>query len=63
MDTAVEIDSMVTSFRRRADASILSDMDSGDSRAPRRRLLEKVSVCFVMISVKDLYSVHITNYL
>ncbi|CAK8543379.1 unnamed protein product [Lathyrus sativus] len=39
VDTAVEIDSMVTSSRRRADASRLSDVDSGDSRAPRRRRL------------------------
>ncbi|MCI11354.1 RING finger protein, partial [Trifolium medium] len=39
VDTAVEIDSMVTSSRRRTDASRLSDVDSGDSRAPRRRRL------------------------
>ncbi|XP_027188473.1 uncharacterized protein [Cicer arietinum] len=39
VDTAVEIDSMVTSSRRRSDASRLSDVDSGDSRAPRRRRL------------------------
>ncbi|XP_050916311.1 shaggy-related protein kinase theta-like [Lathyrus oleraceus] len=30
--------------RRRADASRLSDVDNGDSRAPRCRLLKKVSV-------------------
>ncbi|GAB2266896.1 hypothetical protein Dimus_001885 [Dionaea muscipula] len=43
VDTAVEIDSMISlstsSSRRRADASRVSDMDSGDSRAPRRRRL------------------------
>ncbi|KAJ4830527.1 hypothetical protein Tsubulata_029602 [Turnera subulata] len=42
VDTAVEIDSMVslsTSSRRRNDASRVSDVDSGDSRAPRRRRL------------------------
>lgn len=43
VDTAVEIDSMVSlstsSSRRRNDASRLSDVDSGDSRAPRRRRL------------------------
>ncbi|PQQ11537.1 RING finger protein 219 [Prunus yedoensis var. nudiflora] len=43
LDTAVEIDSMVSlstsSSRRRNDASRVSDMDSGDSRAPRRRRL------------------------
>ncbi|KAK9921659.1 hypothetical protein M0R45_030161 [Rubus argutus] len=43
MDTAVEIDSMVSlstsSSRRRNEASRVSDMDSGDSRAPRRRRL------------------------
>lgn len=43
MDTAVEIDSMVSlstsSSRRRNDNSRASDMDSGDSRAPRRRRL------------------------
>ncbi|KAI5396737.1 hypothetical protein KIW84_062823 [Lathyrus oleraceus] len=38
VDTAVQIDSMVTSSRRRADASRLSEVDSGDSRAPRHRL-------------------------
>lgn len=42
-DTAVEIDSMVSlstsSSRRRNDASRVSDVDSGDSRAPRRRRL------------------------
>lgn len=42
MDTAVEIDSMVSlstsSSRRRSDNSRVSD-DSGDSRAPRRRRL------------------------
>ncbi|KAJ1396049.1 Zinc finger, RING-type [Sesbania bispinosa] len=41
VDTAVEIDSMVSlstsSSRRRNDASRVSDVDSGDSRAPRRR--------------------------
>lgn len=41
VDTAVEIDSMVSlstsSSRRRNDASRISDVDSGDSRAPRRR--------------------------
>ncbi|KAI5390754.1 hypothetical protein KIW84_075884 [Lathyrus oleraceus] len=35
MDIAVKVDSMVTSFRRRSNASRLSDVDSGDSRAPR----------------------------
>ncbi|KAK7396307.1 hypothetical protein VNO78_17217 [Psophocarpus tetragonolobus] len=43
VDTAVEIDSMVSlstsSSRRRNDASRASDVDSGDSRAPRRRRL------------------------
>ncbi|KAJ4705549.1 E3 ubiquitin-protein ligase RNF5 [Melia azedarach] len=43
LDTAVEIDSMVSlstsSSRRRSDSSRVSDMDSGDSRAPRRRRL------------------------
>ncbi|XP_050381106.1 uncharacterized protein LOC126798242 [Argentina anserina] len=42
VDTAVEIDSMVSissSSRRRNEASRVSDMDSGDSRAPRRRRL------------------------
>ncbi|KAJ6923790.1 hypothetical protein NC652_017186 [Populus alba x Populus x berolinensis] len=43
MDTAVESDSMVSlstsSSRRRNDASRISDVDSGDSRAPRRRRL------------------------
>lgn len=43
MDTAVEIDSMVSlstsSSRRRSVASRASDVDSGDSRAPRRRRL------------------------
>ncbi|KAJ7975992.1 E3 ubiquitin-protein ligase RNF5 [Quillaja saponaria] len=43
MDTAVEIDSMVSlstsSSRRRNDASRVSDVDSGDSRAHRRRRL------------------------
>ncbi|XP_028777539.1 uncharacterized protein LOC114745838 [Neltuma alba] len=43
VDTAVEIDSMVSlstsSSRRRNDASRISDVDSGDSRAPRRRRL------------------------
>lgn len=43
MDTAVEIDSMVSlstsSSRRRNDTSRVSDMDSADSRAPRRRRL------------------------
>ncbi|KAK3227185.1 hypothetical protein Dsin_007047 [Dipteronia sinensis] len=43
MDTAVEIDSMVSlstsSSRRRNDSSRVSDVDSGDSRAPRRRRL------------------------
>ncbi|KAK7336656.1 hypothetical protein VNO77_17202 [Canavalia gladiata] len=43
VDTAVEIDSMVSlstsTSRRRNDASRLSDVDSGDSRAPRRRRL------------------------
>ncbi|KAI5429838.1 hypothetical protein KIW84_034429 [Lathyrus oleraceus] len=34
VDIAVKVDSMITSFRRRADASRLSDVDSGDSRAP-----------------------------
>ncbi|XP_059668522.1 uncharacterized protein LOC132313661 [Cornus florida] len=41
VDTAVEIDSIVSlstsSSRRRNDASRVSDVDSGDSRAPRRR--------------------------
>ncbi|XP_061346401.1 uncharacterized protein LOC133292043 [Gastrolobium bilobum] len=43
VDTAVEIDSMVSlstsSSKRRNDASRASDVDSGDSRAPRRRRL------------------------
>uniref|UniRef100_A0A803LM42 E3 ubiquitin-protein ligase RMA n=1 Tax=Chenopodium quinoa TaxID=63459 RepID=A0A803LM42_CHEQI len=43
MDTAVEIDSLVSistsTSRRRHDPSRTSDMDSGDSRAPRRRRL------------------------
>lgn len=43
VDTAVEIDSRVSlstsSSRRRHDASRISDVDSGDSRAPRRRRL------------------------
>ena len=43
MDTAVEIDSMVSistsSSRRRNDALQVSDVDSGNSRAPRRRRL------------------------
>ncbi|KAB1222395.1 E3 ubiquitin-protein ligase RMA3 [Morella rubra] len=43
VDTAMEIDSMVSlstsSSRRRSDASRASDVDSGDSRAPRRRRL------------------------
>ncbi|KAJ1432846.1 Zinc finger, RING-type [Sesbania bispinosa] len=43
VDTAVEIDSMVSlstsTSRRRNDASRVSDVDSGDSRAPRRRRL------------------------
>ncbi|CAN1278120.1 E3 ubiquitin-protein ligase RMA3 [Linum perenne] len=43
LDTAVEIDSMVSlstsSSRRRNDNSRASDVDSGDSRAPRRRRL------------------------
>ncbi|XWS59267.1 hypothetical protein CRYUN_Cryun08bG0106600 [Craigia yunnanensis] len=43
MDTAVEIDSVVSlsasSARRRTDASRVSDVDSGDSRAHRRRRL------------------------
>lgn len=43
VDTAMEIDSMVSlstsSSRRRNDASRSSDVDSGDSRAPRRRRL------------------------
>ncbi|XWS66462.1 hypothetical protein CRYUN_Cryun05aG0201500 [Craigia yunnanensis] len=43
MDTAVEIDSVVSlsasSSRRRNDASRISDVDSGDSRAHRRRRL------------------------
>ncbi|KAL3625515.1 hypothetical protein CASFOL_030969 [Castilleja foliolosa] len=43
IDNAVEIDSRVSlstsSSRRRHDASRISDMDSGDSRAPRRRRL------------------------
>uniref|UniRef100_A0A6N2N5V7 Uncharacterized protein n=1 Tax=Salix viminalis TaxID=40686 RepID=A0A6N2N5V7_SALVM len=43
MDTAVEIDSPVSlstsSSRRRNNASRVSDVDSGDSRAPRRRRL------------------------
>ncbi|CAM8890033.1 unnamed protein product [Rhodiola kirilowii] len=43
MDTAVEIDSVVSlstsSSRRRNDTSRASDVDSGDSRPPRRRRL------------------------
>lgn len=43
VDTAMEIDSLVSlstsSSRRRNDASRGSDVDSGDSRAPRRRRL------------------------
>lgn len=42
MDTAVEIDSVslsTSSSRRRNDAARISDVDSGDSRAPRRRRL------------------------
>lgn len=43
VDTAVEIDSTVShstlSSRRRNDVSRASDVDSGDSRAPRRRRL------------------------
>lgn len=43
VDTAVEIDSTVAlstlSSRRRNDSSRISDVDSGDSRAPRRRRL------------------------
>ncbi|KAL3623793.1 hypothetical protein CASFOL_032609 [Castilleja foliolosa] len=43
IDNAVEIDSRVSlstsSSRRRHDASRISDVDSGDSRAPRRRRL------------------------
>ncbi|XWS56181.1 hypothetical protein CRYUN_Cryun09bG0064300 [Craigia yunnanensis] len=43
LDTAVEIDSVVSlsasSSRRRNDASRVSDVDSGDSRAHRRRRL------------------------
>ncbi|EXC30849.1 E3 ubiquitin-protein ligase RMA3 [Morus notabilis] len=43
IDTAAEIDSMVSlstsSSRRRSDASRVSDVDTGDSRAPRRRRL------------------------
>ncbi|XP_030452952.1 uncharacterized protein LOC115674635 [Syzygium oleosum] len=43
VDTAVEIDSMVSlstsTSRRRTDVARLSDLDSGDSRAPRRRRL------------------------
>ncbi|GMH08211.1 hypothetical protein Nepgr_010051 [Nepenthes gracilis] len=42
VDTAVEIDSMVslsTLSSRRRNPSRVSDMDSGDSRAPRRRRL------------------------
>ncbi|XP_061362000.1 uncharacterized protein LOC133305775 [Gastrolobium bilobum] len=43
VDTAVEIDSMVSlstsSSRRRNDAARVYDVDSGDSRAPRRRRL------------------------
>ncbi|XP_059295843.1 uncharacterized protein LOC132049163 [Lycium ferocissimum] len=43
VDTAAEIDSRVSlstsSSRRRNDASRISDVDSGDSRAPRRRRL------------------------
>ncbi|KAG8648838.1 uncharacterized protein LOC110620724 [Manihot esculenta] len=40
IDTAVEIDSMgslLNSSRRRNDTARVSDVDSGDSRAPRRR--------------------------
>lgn len=44
VDTAIEIDSMVSlstsSSRRRNDASRVSDVDSGDSRPPRRRRLD-----------------------
>ncbi|XP_047971665.1 uncharacterized protein LOC125214612 [Salvia hispanica] len=43
VDNAIEIDSTVAlstlSSRRRNDASRISDVDSGDSRAPRRRRL------------------------
>ncbi|CAA0829916.1 RING/U-box superfamily protein [Striga hermonthica] len=43
VDNAIEIDSRVSlstsSSRRRPDASRISDVDSGDSRAPRRRRL------------------------
>lgn len=43
VDNAIEIDSTVSlstsSSRRRNDASRVSDVDSGDSRAPRRRRL------------------------
>lgn len=43
IDTAAEIDSMVSlstsSSRRRSDTSRVSDVDTGDSRAPRRRRL------------------------
>lgn len=43
IDTAAEIDSMVSlstsSSRRRSDTSRVSDLDTGDSRAPRRRRL------------------------
>ncbi|KAK4776162.1 hypothetical protein SAY87_024123 [Trapa incisa] len=43
VDTAMEIDSLVSlstsSSRRRNDASRVADLDSGDSRAPRRRRL------------------------
>ena len=43
VDTAVEIDSLVSlstsTSRRRHDPSRTSDLDSGDSRAPRRRRL------------------------
>ncbi|OMO62980.1 Zinc finger, RING-type [Corchorus capsularis] len=43
MDSAVEIDSVVSlsasSSRRRSDASRITDVDSGDSRAHRRRRL------------------------
>lgn len=43
MDNAIEIDSTVavstSSSRRRSEASRISDVDSGDSRAPRRRRL------------------------
>ncbi|GAV63970.1 zf-C3HC4_2 domain-containing protein [Cephalotus follicularis] len=43
VDTAAEIDSLVSlstsSSRRRNDTSRISDVDSGDSRAPRRRRL------------------------